>query len=584
MKKFTLKGILALSMVVLAATTKLSAQTATITPSNGAILVGGTQGFTVVTTGFGGDNNDRTFVYTITGPGATIPASPANFNCGSNCNSETHNFQFNTAGVYNVAVTVTQTQGGSAVASTSTTFNVLTVPGAPNLWATSSNGTQVSSFTVTGGIYINGPTNIFDPTIGGTLTSTAALGRNDKPSQALGYFYWLPNTGTNGVVNVYAATSTGATRTLIGTLDVNGASNNSLGFVRLGMGPDGTGWILAGDGTTLYLAKFMSNGVNPVTITVEDANVALVLGSVATFQNGDLCVSGNGTIFALANNGGGVTQLFTGAPAGAGTTLTKRLDLEDANGDPFTGTVNGVAFDVLGSLYVSTAAGIYYINQATVNGPAATVSCLLVRSQTGLQDLASNFFPTQTTLPVTLVSFSGNYRNQNTTLTWDAENMQNFSHFEIERSTDGINFAAVGTKEPATTTGRVTYQHLDNLSAVSGKVFYYRLRMVDLDGKFKYSNVILIRTEGKITGINISPNPVISGDMVTVRFESSARATVDFRLTDMSGRVVAKQQNSVTEGTNSVSIANLNRLQPGMYILQMNDGEAVQTAKLIITK
>lgn len=76
------------------------------------------------------------------------------------------------------------------------------------------------------------------------------------------------------------------------------------------MGPDGTGWILAGDGTNLYLAKFTSNGVNPVAITVEDASVTLSGGSVSTFQNGDLCISGAGNIYALANNGSGVTQIL----------------------------------------------------------------------------------------------------------------------------------------------------------------------------------------------------------------------------------------------------------------------------------
>lgn len=582
MKKFTLKGILALLLVVVLSATKLSAQTATITPTLSAIAVGGSQNFTVTTTGFGNSGNDRTFAFTITGPGATIPAS-ANINCTTGCTSQSQSFQFNTAGTYTVTCTVTR---NSTVASTSTTIDVMAAPAAANLWATSSDGNQISSFTVSNGVYFSGPTNIFDP-FPSTNETTAALGRNDKPSAALGYFYWLPNSGTNGVVNVYAASSTGASRTLIGTLDVNGASNNTLGFVRLGMGPDGTGWILAGDNSRLYLAKFMSNGVNPVTITIEDDNVQLSVGaSASTFQNGDICVSGTGNLYALANDGGGVTQIFTGFPAGSSTTLTKKLDLEDNAGNAFTGRVNGVAFDLLGSLYISTDNGLYFINQFTVNGPAGTVSCNLVRSQTGLQDLASNVFPSQSTLPVQLLSFTGNYRNQNTTLSWEVENMQNFSHFEVERSSDGASYATIAAKQPVGDPAvRATYQHIDNLSAVAGNVFYYRLKMVDNDGKFKYSSIILVRKEGKtITGINISPNPMVSGDMITVRFEAASNATVDFKLVDMTGRVVITQQNKVSEGTNSVSISKLDRLQPGMYILQMNDGSAVQTTKLIISK
>lgn len=186
---------------------------------------------------------------------------------------------------------------------------------------------QVSGFAVSNGSFISGPTNIFAPTFPGSTTggsSTAALGRSPFPTPNTGYFYWLPNTtGNNGVVEVFGATATGADTKLIATLDVNGAGNNSLGFVRLGMGPDGTGWILAGDGSTLFLAKFISSALNTVTITIVDASVTLSGGAVSTFQNGDLCISGSGNIYALANDGSGVTQIFIGFPNGSNTTTAK---------------------------------------------------------------------------------------------------------------------------------------------------------------------------------------------------------------------------------------------------------------------
>jgi hypothetical protein len=50
----------------------------------------------------------------------------------------------------------------------------------------------------------------------------------------------------------------------------------------------------------------------------------------------------------------------------------------------------------------------------------------------------------------------------------------------------------------------------------------------------------------------------------------------------MSGRVVLRQQNNVSEGINSIAIANLDRLQPGMYVLQMNNGGVVNVTKFTI--
>ena len=130
------------------------------------------------------------------------------------------------------------------------------------------------------------------------------------------------------------------------------------------------------------------------------------------------------------------------------------------------------------------------------------------------------------------------------------------------------------------------YLQTDDLSSVNGNTFYYRLKMVDINDEYKYSNVILIRKEQKsINGISISPNPVIRNGMATVRFSVTGKAMVDFKVLDMTGKLVLQQQNKVAEGNNSVALNNLDRLQPGIYILQMNDGvTATVTTKFSIVR
>src|SRR5688500_13912432 len=171
-----------------------------------------------------GGNSSFTYVWNAS------PAAGASFTNNPNTTGATplasgSTGTFSNVGTYSVSCTVSEGGGGLTATSAAKTIVVLAVP-PPSLWAISSNGTQVSSFTVSNGVYINGPTNIFDPTLGGSVPSTGALGRTDKPDQGNGHFYWLPNTGNLGVVEVYAATATGTNRTLIGTLDVNGASSN----------------------------------------------------------------------------------------------------------------------------------------------------------------------------------------------------------------------------------------------------------------------------------------------------------------------------------------------------------------------
>lgn len=204
-----------------------------------------------------------------------------------------------------------------------------------------------------------------------------------------------------------------------------------------------------------------------------------------------------------------------------------------------------------------------------------------------LDDIEINGCPSNIGLPVTLKSFTASYKTGVTTLNWEVENETNFSHYEIERkaASSGL-YNEVARKElNINSSTKSSYAVYDNISNVSDNQFLYRLKMVDVDGKFKYSNEVLINKESvSIKGIRLSPNPVASSDMVTVRFEAASNVTVDFKVMDLAGRVVLKQQNRVNEGANSVSLTNLNRLQPGTYILQLNDGVNIQTTKFTIAK
>jgi hypothetical protein len=404
-----------------------------------------------------------------------------------------------------------------------------------------------------------------------------------------GFYYYMPNVINNGSVTLYAASLDGGTVVPVASIDLNGASNNNLGFVRLAIDATGKGWMLAGDGITVYLASFVANGLNNTTINLIDDNVNIVGSSASVFQNGDLCFSGSGALFALANNGSGVTQIFTGTPNGNNTTLTKKWDLVDGSGNNFSSNVNGVAFDILGSMYISaggTSGGLYYINQNTVNTAAGTVQFSLVWGGAGLTDLASNYFPAQTSLPVRLVNFSGHYRNKQAILNWETENEQDFSHFEIERSSNGNNYVAIVAKN-ATANGNAkqSYQYIDDLASAPGNTFTYRLKMVDTDGKFKYSQLIMIRKEAEsIKGITINPNPVINGT-TTVRFTSASTATIEIKVFDITGKVVLQQRHKVFEGNNSVGLNGLERLPKGIYALQMiNETKTPSITLVTVTK
>lgn len=545
----------------------------TLTPSGTQnVSVGGSISFTAAATNFGGSNN---YTYTWTAAGATIPGSNPNSIAGA---SDTKSLTFPTAGTFTVSVTIARA-GATTMTTATTTVNVV----AANLWASSSSGAQVSSYVVNNGAYIAGPTNLFAFSFPGTTTggtTSAALARNATPNAVNGFFYWLPNTtGNSGVVEVFAATSTGATPARVGSIDINGASANSLGFVRLGVGPDGTAWLLAGDNTNLFLASFMTNGVGPVSITTKP--VSLSGGLVSTFQNGDVCISGNNNMYALANDGAGVTQIFIGSLSNPSVTLTKKWDLVDPANATFTGSVNGVAFDAAGSLYITTAAGLYFIDQTTVNGPAGTVQCSLVQAQTGLQDLASNVFPQQSTLPVTLGDFNVVRQGSNAVLNWTTLTESNTDHFEIERSSDGVNFSVVGTKGSFTNSVVIkNYQYTDPINQNSGMI-YYRLRTVDKDGHGTYSKIVTLRiASGLVKDFVVFPNPFTTSLNLQISAEKATSVTV--RISNALGQPVVNRRIALNQGENTVVLqSELQNLKPGMHLMEIISEDGKISQKII---
>lgn len=563
-----------------------AAPSATLTPSaTQNIFAGDAVSFTAAALNYPAGGN-YTYTWTVS-PAVTLPGSNPNTIAAA---TDVKNIVFAAGGTYTVSVNITRASTSTNITTATTTVNV----SAPNLWSVSGTG-ALRKYTVdpNAGAVLAGPSVVGTPSV-----STAAVAKNQVTSTDVeGCIYYLnrdDNSTLNGVVTVYSMRPDGTGNGSRGTIDMNGAGNDAdFSFVRFGFDAIGRGWILAGSdaGNNIYIASFEGNGVNAISGVNTFGNTSLTVaapGTAAEFQNGDLAITANGTLYALANVTDGATYLYTLNSLVTPTTLTRKWTVVPAPNTTFSGSVNGLAWTQSGSLYFSTSTDMYFIDQNTINtsGPG-TVQLSLVPNTSGLSltDLASDKFPQQTTLPVTLISFAGNYQNQVTELSWITENIYNFNRFEIERSVDGFNFSAIGSKQPTgNLASRATYTHTDNLSLVSGRVFYYRLKMIDNDGRIKYSNVILVRKDAGVKGIQIIPNPATVSDVVTVRVESSVKAVVDLKLTDMSGRIVLQQQSTISAGTNSIALGSLERLQSGIYILVLNDGLNTQSARISISK
>jgi hypothetical protein len=170
--------------------------------------------------------------------------------------------------------------------------------------------------------------------------------------------------------------------------------------------------------------------------------------------------------------------------------------------------------------------------------------------------------------PVKLIVFDGVMRRYGAELNWQTENELNTDKFEIQRSNSGIEFYSVGSvKAKGNSSALVSYQFADG--TIKQGVNYYRLRMIDKDGKYEYSNIITLKAEFPVKAFAVISNPVKN----ELRIASSMKATL--RLVDAGGRVVKRI--NIKEGVNTFDINNLSN---GIYYLV--DIDSGSKVKLVV--
>lgn len=141
----------------------------------------------------------------------------------------------------------------------------------------------------------------------------------------------------------------------------------------------------------------------------------------------------------------------------------------------------------------------------------------------GTNQFASAAIAVTVVQPVKLTSFNANQIENEVLLDWTSSLETNFSHFEVERSADAINFDFIGRVDG--NNYEKAYTHLDKKPSTG--LNYYRLKMVDLDKTFVYSDVKVVDISGKFADVSVFPNPFANGFTVSGLVGQSTVRVVD---------------------------------------------------------
>ncbi len=184
----------------------------------------------------------------------------------------------------------------------------------------------------------------------------------------------------------------------------------------------------------------------------------------------------------------------------------------------------------------------------------------------------------QNPLPVSLLSFGATLINKVVATKWVTASEHNTNYFILQKSKDMIDFVEVGTISAAGFSNELqNYQFDDN--SPWDHISYYRLKIVDFDNSYTYSEAVAINNP-RVIGeentqqassfelVSLYPNPVKDEFSVLVYAQENTKLTIS--ITDLTGKLVYQNQLTIQKGDSKISL-NATHFVNGFYILTLNN-------------
>jgi hypothetical protein len=219
---------------------------------------------------------------------------------------------------------------------------------------------------------------------------------------------------------------------------------------------------------------------------------------------------------------------------------------------------------------------LYTINSIVPANTAHTrfetiISCDYVKIDAVLMTISS-----ASPLPIKLSAFTANLNNDKSELRWSAESEIDASHYVVERSVNGKTYSDIATVSAnGNTKNKMEYAYSDNISNLKAEVIYYRLRLVDIDGKTDYSPVRIIRA-AKQNEMNVFayPNPA-GGELKITVPQTMQGKELKIELYNGSGQLIKSKKAVIASQIETISTSDL---KVGFYVLRIaTDTERFQS-------
>ncbi|TZF82273.1 T9SS type A sorting domain-containing protein [Pedobacter sp. BS3] len=485
-------------------------------------------------------------------------------------------YQLSPNGMYLAVGGYAKNAGDSRTIATNGTGDLAKI----QLYGSSGTSSILKSYTLPAGVFSTGDGSVAGNVTNARLTGTVALndgtglyaGGGSANLTTGGVFYINNNAGT-GNVDVFNQVQTTQSNLRVpgifsGQLYTSGnaAALGNAAAIRLGEFSTAIPTTASGATVTNLLGADFSvatgSGGVPVNIcqyVIYDANASIV-GNDVLFATDDGTTAGHkGSIKKYVKNVSGYWDLkyeiYTGTDANDANNLKFRGLVGQLNATG-NATLYATAYDPVNSVYKV----LKFTDPDIYNSTAAPGLTTLITAPSANYIFKGISFTPGSTLPLKLTSFNAVKKLNTVALSWTTESELNTDKFIIERSLDGQSFTPVNTVPAKNTSGTHTYSGSDAIN-FSG-VAYYRLKMLDLDGSYTYSEVKSVKNADSYR-FSVYPNPAT--DKLTIRHENiTNKAAISIIQAD--GKVVLK---TIAQPNTTETTLYINKLPQGAYILKL---------------
>ncbi len=183
--------------------------------------------------------------------------------------------------------------------------------------------------------------------------------------------------------------------------------------------------------------------------------------------------------------------------------------------------------------------------------------------------------PGLSALPVDFIFFTGKINNNMLNLNWQVSNEINVKKYDVERSFNGTNFTAIASIAAERLNN---YSYNVNADEIKGRRVYYRIKNIDNNGKFTYSEIFTIHLPLN-TKFTVYPNP--AKDFIRININTNSTVNTQLTITDLAGRIILAKNITIQNGGFTTST---NGIANGTYFVQLKINNEVLLSKVVIEK